>query len=214
MENSVKHDILPILKYTTVHKLIRYTQRQLLPQRSRKDQYGCIYYHKLQDIVTAYRDYLDMSDGLNYNMKNSFVLYPKNLRESHDRVQKRFKIKESELLRHDFKIAVQDARKRMAFELDGMKIVVPATPRELEAEGNSLRHCVGTYADRVAKKECMILFLRQCTDETKPFYTMEIQGKEIIQVRGIGNCTATPEVQSFIDAFKRQVLRRSSDNAA
>lgn len=216
LTNDVKHNILPILKYITVHKLIRYTEKQLLPQRSRKGQYGCIHYHKLQDIVTDYRDYLDMCDGLDYDMKNSFVLYPKNLRESHDRVQKRFKIKESEQIRHDFKIAVQDARERMAFEAGGMKIVVPTTPRELETEGNALHHCVGrgTYADHVAKKECMILFLRQCTDDTKPFYTIEVRGQEIIQVRGIGNCAATPEVQSFIDAFQRQVLQGATNNAA
>ena len=214
LANDVTHDILPILKYITVHKLIRYTQRQFLPQRSRKDQHGCLRYRKMQDMVSEYRDYLEMCAGLDYDMKNSFVLYPKNLRESHDRVQKRFKIKESEQLLQNFKIAVQDARKRMAFESDGMKIVVPATPRELEAEGNALHHCVGTYADRVAKKECMILFLRQCTDETKPFYTIEIRGQEIIQVRGTGNCAATPEVQSFIDAFRRQVLQGSADNAA
>lgn len=215
LANNVKHNILPVLKYITVHKLIRYTEKQLLPMRSRKGQYGCIHYQKLQDIVTDYRDYLEMCDGLNYDMKNSFVLYPKNLRESHDRVQKRFKIKENEQLMQNFKAAVQDVKERMAFEAGGMKIVVPATPRELETEGNALHHCVGTtYADRVAKKECMILFVRKCNEIDKPYYTVEIRGQEVIQVRGIGNCAATPEVQSFIDAFQRQVLQGVADNAA
>lgn len=216
LANDVKHNILPILKYITVHKLIRYTEKQLLPMRSRKGQYGCIHYLKMQDIVTDYRDYLEMCDGLDYDLKNTFVLYPKNLRESHDRVQKRFKIKESTQLMQDFKAAVQDAQKHMAFEAGGMKIVVPATPRELEKEGNALHHCVGrgTYAGNVAKKVCMILFVRKCSEIDKPYYTMEIRGKEVIQVRGIRNCAATPEVQSFIDAFRRQVLQRSSDNAA
>ena len=216
LANNVKHNILPVLKYITVHKLIRYTEKQLLPMRSRKGQYGCIHYQKMQDIVTDYRDYLEMCDGLNYDMKNSFVLYPKNLWESHDRVQKRFKIKESTQLMQDFKAAVQDVKERMAFEAGGMKIVVPVTPRELEAEGNALHHCVGrgSYADRVAKKECMILFVRKCNEIDKPYYTVEIRGQEAIQVRGIGNCAATPEVQSFIDAFQRQVLQGVADNAA
>ncbi len=214
LANDVKHNILPILKYITVHKLIRYTERQFLPQRSRKGQYGCTHYQKMQDIVTDYRDYLEMCDGLDYDLKNSFVLYPKALRKAHDRVQKRFKIKESAQLMQDFKAAVRDARERMAFEAGGMKIVVPATPRELEAEGNALHHCVGSYADRVAKKECMILFLRQCTDEAKPFYTIEIRGSKIIQVRGIGNCSMTPEVKAFVEQWRRQVLQRVADNAA
>ena len=210
MEHDVKHNVLPILKYITVHKLIRYVERQFLCLCQRKNKYGSIRYQKMQDMVTEYRDYLEMCDGLDYDMKNSFVLYPHDLERSHDRVQKRFKIKENALLLQNFKSAVQDAEKRMAFEAGGMKIVVPATPGELAAEGNALHHCVGGYAGRVAKKECMILFVRKCCEETKPFYTVEIRGKEVIQVRGVGNCAATPEIQSFIDAFKQQVLLQSS----
>lgn len=206
MTNDVKHNILPILKYITVHKLIRYTERQFLHLCQRKNKYGSIRYQKMQDIVTEYRDYLEMCDSLEYDMKNSFVLYPKDLQKSHDRVQKRFKIKENEQLLKNFKNAVQDAKKHMKFESNGMKIVVPATPGELAAEGNALHHCVGRYTNSVAKKECMILFLRQCTDETKPFYTIEVRGREIIQVRGVGNSLPTPEVQSFINHWQQQVL--------
>lgn len=206
MKNDVKHNILPILKYITVHKLIRYTERQFLHLCQRKNKYGSIRYQKIQDIVTEYRDYLEMCDSLEYDMKNSFVLYPKDLQKSHDRVQKRFKIKENEQLLKNFKNAVQDAKKHMKFESNGMKIVVPATPGELATEGNALHHCVGRYTNSVAKKECMILFLRQCTDETKPFYTVEVRGREIIQVRGVGNSLPTPEVQSFINHWQQQVL--------
>lgn len=206
MTNDVKHNILPILKYITVHKLIRYTERQFLHLCQRKNKYGSIRYQKMQDIVTEYRDYLEMCDSLEYDMKNSFVLYPKDLQKSHDRVQKRFKIKENEQLLKNFKNAVQDAKKHMKFESNGMKIVVPATPGELAAEGNALHHCVGRYTNSVAKKECMILFLRQCTDETKPFYMIEVRGREIIQVRGVGNSLPTPEVQSFINHWQQQVL--------
>lgn len=214
LEHDVKHNILPILKYITVHKLIRYAERQFPYLCQRKNKYGSIRYQKMQDIVTEYKDYLEMCDGLDYDMKNSFVLYPQDLQQSHDRVQKCFKIKENEQLLQDFKTAVQDARKHMAFEVGGMKIVVPTTPGELATEGNALHHCVGRYASNVAKKECMILFLRQCTDETKPFYTIEVRGQKIIQVRGIGNSLPTEEVQRFIDKFKQQVLLQSSVNNA
>jgi len=214
MKNDVQHNILPILKYITVHKLIRYTERQFWCLCQRKDKYGKIRYQKMQDILTEYKDYLELCDSLEYDMKNSFVLYPKDLQQSHDRVQKRFKIKENEQLLKNFKNAVQDARKHMAFEAGGMKIVVPTTPGELAAEGNALHHCVGRYAGSVAKKECMILFVRKCCEIDKPYYTVEIRGQEVIQVRGVGNCAATPEIQSFIDAFKQQVLQRSIERAA
>ena len=214
MEHDIKHNILPILKYITVHKLIRYTERQFLCLCQRKNKYGSIRYQKMQDMVTEYKDYLEMCDGLDYDMKNSFVLYPQDLQQSHDRVQKCFKIKENEQLLQDFKTAVQDARKHIAFEVGGMKIVVPATPGDLITEGNALHHCVGRYASSVAKKECMILFVRKCCEIDKPYYTVEIRGQKVVQVRGIGNCAATSEVQGFIDAFKQQVLLHGSVNNA
>ena len=214
LENDVKHNILPILKYITVHKLIRYTEGQFPLLCHHKDKYGSLRYKEMQDIVTEYRDYLEMCHDLDYDMKNSFVLYPKDLQKSHDRVQKRYKIKENELLIQNFKIAVQDAKRRFAFEANGMKIVVPNTPGDLATDGDTLHHCVGGYVGRVAKKECVILFLRKCSDESKPFFTIEVKGQEIIQVRGLKNCAPTPEVQRFINAFKRQVLQASVDSAA
>lgn len=215
LEHDVKHNILPILKYITVHKLIRYTERQFRCLCQRKDKYGKIRYQKMQDILTEYKDYLETCHDLNYDMKNSFVLYPKDLQQSHDRVQKRFKIKENEQLLKNFKNAVQDARKHMAFEAGGMKIVVPTTPGELATEGNALHHCVGRYAGSVAKKECMILFVRKCCEIDKPYYTVEIRGQEVIQVRGVWNSLPTEEVQRFIDKFKQQVLLQCSvGNAA
>ena len=106
----------------------------------------------MHDIVTEYTHYREISHDLDYDMKNSFVLYPKDLQKSHDRVQKRYKIKENELLIQNFKIAVQDAKRRFAFEANGMKIVVPNTPGDLATDGDTLHHCVGGYVLRCDTK--------------------------------------------------------------
>jgi len=214
LENDVKYNILPILKYITVHKLIRYTEKQFQQLCSRKGQHGSIRYQKLQDVITEFRDYLQICESLNYDMKSSFVLYPSDLQQAHDRIQKLFKIRENELLLQNFKTVIQDARKHMAFESDGMKIVFPSTPRDLETEGNALHHCVSRYADSVAKKECIILFLRKCSNAFKPFYTIEVRGQQIVQVRGMKNCQPTEEVKKFLDEFKRKVLQASAGGAA
>ena len=92
------------------------------------------------------------------------------------------------------------------FEADGMKIVLPSSPDEIIAEGQALHHCVGTYVERVAKHECIILFLRQSSNMDKPFYTLEIKNRKAVQVRGLKNCPATPEVQAVVDRFESQVL--------
>lgn len=71
---------------------------------------------------------------------------------------------------------------------------------------DALHHCVGSYTERVADGKCVILFLRKCSDESKPFYTIEVHGQEVVQVRGMGNCGMTPEVKTFVAAWKQSVL--------
>lgn len=92
------------------------------------------------------------------------------------------------------------------FEKSGMKIVYPKNPDDLVKEGHALHHCIGGYVERVADRKCIILFLRQCSDLQHPYYTIEIQGKRVIQVRGVGNCSATPEVDKFVKAWEQRVL--------
>lgn len=74
------------------------------------------------------------------------------------------------------------------------------------AEGNALHHCVGSYVERIAEEECIILFLRRCANECKPFYTIEVRRQEVVQVRGAGNCGMTPEVEAFVTAWKQRAL--------
>lgn len=54
--------------------------------------------------------------------------------------------------------------------------ILPATSGEdLVREGSFLHHCVGTYRERMAKKESYIYFLRKSNDQETPFYTMEVK---------------------------------------
>ena len=203
-EHRVTRDIGQILEHMTAHKFMRYIDTQFAALRA---DGGRGRYYNMQSAVSEYRDYLDMCAKLDYDMGNSFVLYPKNLREAHDRVARRVKIKADAQLRRDFKAAMQAISGRLDFEADGMKMVLPANADDLAAEGTTLHTCVASYADRVARKECVILFLRRCEDVSKPFYTVEIRNQKIIQVRGWDNCDPTPEVEAFMKRWERQVLR-------
>ena len=206
-EHGVERDVAQCLEHVTPHRFMRYLEQQYPALRTRKTQYGGQRYRDMQSVVTEYRDYLDMCVKLGYEMGNSFVSYPKDLQRAHDRVARRVKIKANAQMRQDFKSAMEAIADHLDYEADGMKIVLPATPEELAAEGNALHHCVGGYADRVARKECIILFLRQCDNLEKPFYTVEIRNRQAVQVRGLGNCDATPEVKRFMDQFERRVLQ-------
>ena len=213
-ENKVERDVLKILEHMTPHKMMRYMDGQYSFLSLRRSQYGTLRYSSMQVLVSEYRDYLDMCVKQNYDMRNSFVLYPKDLQKSHDKVAHRIKMKADAKMRRDFKTAYKSIMQRMDFEMDGMKIVYPATPEEIIAEGNTLHHCVGGYVDRVARKECIILFLRKSKNLSKSFYTIEVRGREIIQVRGMKNDPPTPKVERFMKKWKREVLMAPAAKAA
>ena len=206
LEQKVERDILPILQHMTVHKFIRYIESQFGFLRLRRTSHGTLRYKGMQDLVSEYRDYLDMCRKMGYDMKNSFVLNPKDLQKSHDKAARRFKQRKDALVKRDFIAIYQQLSGQLDFEKDGMKIVYPATPDDVVKEGHALHHCVGSYTERVAEKECIILFLRKCSEEEKSFYTVEVRNQKAVQVRGKGNCAMTPEVKSFIAAWEQRVL--------
>lgn len=207
LEHKISRDIIPILQYMTPHKLMRYLDTQFLFLKLRRTQYGAARYKNMQAIVSEYRDYLEMCSGLEYNMKNSFVLYPHDLQKSHDKTAKRYKSKSEAITKKKFMAAYSRIEGQMDYEKDGMKIVYPKTPDDMIAESHVLHHCVDSYVSRVAKGECFVLFLRQCSDESTPFYTIEIRGNKPVQVRGSGNCSPTPEVEDFIKSWEQKVLK-------
>lgn len=208
LQRQVESDILPILQYTTPHKMIRFLERQFPVSAEKGNPHTGFRYSSMQDVVREYRDYLEMCVKEQYDMKNNFVLFPQSLQEAHDKVARRIKQKADAKMRRDFRTAYRRIMAQLDFELDGMKIVYPQDPNDIVAEGHALHHCVGSYVDRVARQECIILFLRRCEDEAKPFYTIEIQHQKVVQVRGIQNTGATPEVEKFISQWEKTVLKR------
>lgn len=202
--NQIVHDVDHILEHMTVHKFMRYMDGQYAALRA---DGGKGRYNSMQYAVSEYRDYLDMCAKLDYDLGNSFVLYPKNLQQAHDKAARHVKARADAKMRRDFQAAMRAIAGHLDFEAAGIKVVLPAGPDDIIAEGQALHHCVGNYVDRVAKHECIILFLRQCENESTPFYTMEIRDRRTVQVRGFHNCDPTPEVQEFVDRFEQQVLQ-------
>lgn len=210
IEHKINCDIMPILCHMTVHKMIRYLDEQYSFLCLRRTPNKTMRYNSLNALVTEYRDYLDVCVKLGYDMKNNFVLYPKDLQKSHDKTAKRVKHKTDAKMKRDFIEIYKHLAGKFDFEQNGLKIVCPTVPDDVVAEGHKLHHCVGSgnYIDRVAKHECIILFLRKCSDESKPYYTIEVRDHKVIQVRGMKNCEMTPDVEKFISAWEQQVLSK------
>lgn len=208
IRNDASNDVLPILQHMTPHKAMRYLDTQFAFLRFRKTKYGGQRYKTIQDLVSEYRDYLEICEKLNYDLKNSFVKYPKDLQKTHDKAAKRLKHKIDAKMKRDFAAVYKNISGQYDFEISGMKIVYPKISDDIIREGHALHHCVGSYTGRIIRGECVVLFLRQCCDLEKSFYTIEIRGNKLVQVRGMGNCVATPDVEKFIKSWKQRVLDR------
>lgn len=126
LEHGVSYDADRCLEHVTAHKLMRYMDKQHSVLSARNKEPGWRRFQSMQSAVSEYRDYLDMCARLGYDMKNSFVQYPKDLEKAHDRVRRRIRIQANARLREDFAAAMKAVAANVGFELDGMKIIVPS----------------------------------------------------------------------------------------
>lgn len=78
---------------------------------------------------------------------------------------------------------------------------------ELVAEGTALHHCVASsrYIERHKDGKTTILFVRRKEAKKEPFYTLEYQGKRLIQVYGKYNTEPTEEVEKILDKWLKRV---------
>ena len=109
-------------------------------------------------------------------------------------------------------------RLKYEFELDGLRIVFPATAGAIRREGKTLAHCVGGYAERHLSGVCTILFLRRTDEPHTPYITIEMDGNKIRQIHGYHNDTlpGSPKPREvhkeFLDAWLRWLRAGSRRN--
>lgn len=158
--------------------------------------------------ISLYEDYLKMCDDLNYDMNNTFVVFPKDLKQAHDNLvglwnkhKNEEAVKKAKARNNEYNVLRDKYTEQFAFAEDNLQIVVPNGCEDICLEGQKLHHCVGTYIDKVCKGMSIILFVRNIAKITKPFYTMEVKENRIVQCRGFGNKEVTDEVRKFISDF-------------
>lgn len=90
-------------------------------------------------------------------------------------------------------------------------IVVPRTLDEIKNEGDTLHHAVAYYANKILRKENIILFLRKNRDIEKPFYTIEIVNNKVTMIKGFQNREIHKEqpdfyarINEFIEDWKKE----------
>lgn len=171
-----------------------------------------------RNLAKDWLDYIGWSAALGYDMKDMYVLLPPDFRKAHDRVMKEYQAfkdeqirKRQEELEKLIKKAL-DATKGVpatAMKARGLMVVIPRSGSEIKEEGRVLHHCVGTYVEKVAKGETMILFVRKEAAPDVPYFTLEYKDGEVVQCRGKNNCAMTKDVKAFVKAFERKMKEES-----
>ncbi|WP_040293958.1 PcfJ domain-containing protein [Acetonema longum] len=169
--------------------------------------------------LTAYffRDYLDYvreCRQLGYDMSRKEILFPNKLAEKHIQNQRRIKHKRDRQLDQKILERYPQLVEKYKYAAHNFCIVVPKNSGDLIAEGHYLRHCVGNYIDRYANGFTDIVFLRKAADPAASYYTLEIYDGDILQCRGIKNCSPTEEIYAFLDEFKQHRLTKKRKKRA
>ena len=187
------------LKLAPEQIVIKYLLKQL-----RKDRYSKM---GVYSVLSDWRDYRKQCNELGMDLKEERYLFPNDLHEAHMKTTKKIKLIENKELDDLIKSRLPSLQE-LTFMWKGLMIRPAESSFDLFEEGKSLIHCVGGYAERYAKGESDIFLIRKVELPEKPFYTVEIKKKQIVQCRGWDNDPMTDEVRDFVDHFKRSVLAK------
>lgn len=128
-------------------------------------------------------DYINMCEQYNLSCEK----YPQNIRRIHDVVLINVSVFD-DVDEKDFEKAIS---KYKLYELelkDGYSFIVPKDMHALIQEGNDLHHCIGSYANKIAKEQSIIMFMRKTSEKNVPFVTIEINNDcNIVEIKGIYN---------------------------
>lgn len=125
-------------------------------------------------VLGFWKDYLDLAAKLGYDLADRQVYMPKKLIQAHDTAVSTFNAMKKEIEEKQMQELTSKLERQFAFEYGDMMIVVPRSMQEIIDEGKALSHCVGGYAERHAKGQTIILFLRKTSDPKTPYFTIEI----------------------------------------
>lgn len=201
-----------LLAHMSVHKLQRYVEQQFAP----KDEAALkrVDYYKMNTLITDYHDYLCMCKELQYDVKNSFILLPRELKAAHDSVAKTLKDKRT--AEHEKAIAgsFDEWQKRYQYQSKELMMIPPHSAKEIVDEGAALHHCVRLYVKNVAEKKSVILFVRSVDEPDKSLCTVEVKDGQVTQARGFDNEEPPAQITAFIEQWKQRVLYASDKAAA
>ena len=179
--------------HATIHKIVKYLGQQQQVHR--------------QPVERTYRDYLQECVQMHLNLNDKAVLFPRDLNEAHQRTMAQIEFEKNKVDQEKFRKAAERLEK-FAWEQGSLLIRPAREQKELSKEGAALSHCVGGYIKRMADGETAILFIRKTDEPDKPYFTLELQNKRVIQCRTKHNQSYSecPEVKAFVEEWMAKVV--------
>lgn len=198
--------------YANAGRILKYIKNQTDKRKEKNPDKRSI---SQNDTAQAYRDYLQECEQLHLDLHDKEILFPKDLTAAHSRTMEQVKFEKNKADQEKFQKAVEKLEKFAWGE--GEFFIRPAREQmELTAEGKALHHCVGGYIKRMAEGETAIFFLRKVSEPDKPFYTLELQKKRVIQCRTEHNASydRNPDVKNFVDMWMEKVVKKGGNKKA
>lgn len=189
------------VKYMTPHKLMRYIERQfILYQQAGKRSSIAI-------VLADYKDYISMCEGMEYNLKDDFICFPRDLAEAHEIINELCDTEKEKIYNNQIMNAYKALEDSLGFSYGKYLVTAPRSADDIIREGQILHHCVWRYVKGVAFHEYIILFVRHKDYPEEPLCTIQVKDFEIEEKRVFDNASPPPEIERFIELWKREVLQ-------
>lgn len=132
-----------------------------------------------------YPDYISMANDLGYDLNNKRILFPDSLKREHDIAVRDYNVQASKFEKENFMKHLNDEDyKNLSFSDERRSIILPKDHNDLIKEGSALNHCVGSYVRKISERKSKIVFLRDNSEIDESYYTIEVIGNNVVQVRG------------------------------
>lgn len=164
-------------------------------------------------ILYDYKDYLSQLKKLGYPLEE-YYLYPKNLKESHEKLTDEINKKRDEKKRRQ---AIQQEKeykkilakvKKFTFASETFVVRAIASIEELKEEGIKMHHCVATYCQKLISGNCYIFTVRNINEPDEPIATLELNKalNKMVQLRGKRNAVVSDDIESFCNYWFEHIV--------
>lgn len=195
-----------------------YLQQQSLYSKGDMSYYDAA--SPIRAFLNDYTDYISDCTLLGYNVNDTAIFLPHDLKIAHQSTTDAIKIKENEVFDGQIYAWYQKLHALLEYSDGTLQTVMPKCAAEIIEEGRRQNHCVGRYCERVAKGESIILFLRKCEDVQANYFTMEIKPDmrelDVVQCRDNHNddyllTDQRSTVEKFLNGYAKWFKKRPLD---